>query len=288
MKPFGFTVSILKDTNRVIASSEIDLSKVKAGDYFRIDNETAFYTIARTDKLFYIKDFEVIDVNNIRLSSPVGINLQPSDNVKLTFKEFQLEVLSDIKNGGQGYRVDDVLTVIGGTPSLNRSNGMLESTSFVVVEVDANGSILSLGPRTKGLYLESPIDIVELSGGFGAGAVVEVNYSVVEHRAALENVVSYTPDINTGVIGLEFKLPTGLKKGKLSVEKWQALLTAPYIGESKINTSYDISSNFTPKYRLPLMLQNSFQREILYNQAMNILEEKIAALEARVAQLEKA
>lgn len=287
MKPLGFTVSVLKDSNRVVASSEVDMAKVKPGDYFRLESEPTFFTVARTSKFFYIKDFEVFDRKTIKLSSEVGINLLPGDNLKLTYKEYELVTLIEIRNGGERYQVDDVLTVVGGTPSINRENGLIDSTSFTVVAVDEKGSILALGPRTKGHYLEAPETIVDLSGGAGASAVVEVHYGVVEQRATIENVVAAIPDINTGMVKLDFPLPPNLKNGKLSVEKWQLTLNGTYAGETKINSAYDISSNFTPALKLPLMLQNSFQREILFNQAMNLLEQRIVQLEARITELEK-
>lgn len=286
MKPLGFTISVLKDTNRVVASSEVDLTKVKAGSYFRIGGEPIFYTIARADKFFYIKDFTVIDPHTVKISSEVGINLLPGDNLKITFKEHEMAVFIDIKNGGERYKVDDVITVVGGTPSVNRENGLIETTSFVVLEVDEKGAIRNLGPRTKGVYIEPPFSIVEVTGGNGVGAVIELGYAVIEQRATVENVVNKVPDVNQGLVILDFPLPTNLKSGKISVEKWQLTLTSPYLGESKINATYDISTNFTPSLRLPLMVKNSFQKEILYNEAMNILEQKIIALEARIKELE--
>jgi hypothetical protein len=286
MKPLGFTVSVLKDTNRVVASSEIDLMKVKAGDYFTVNGEPVFYTIARCDKFFYIKDFEVIDSRSIKLNTEVGINLIPGDNLKITYREYELKVFIDIKFGGVNYKVDDVITVLGGTPSVNRQNGLTETTSFTVLEVDDKGSILSLGPRSKGVYIDPPSQISEVIGGKGVGAVLEVGYSVLDQRATVENVVAKVPDISQGIVVLDFPLPPSLKDGKLSVEKWQFTLTSPYLGESKINATYDIASNFTTNLRLPLMLQNSFQRELIYNEAMNILEQRVVALEARIRALE--
>ena len=141
---------MLKDTNRVVASSEVDLSKVSPGDYLRIDKEPLVYTVARADKMFYIKDFNVIDRKTIEIPSPVGVNLIVGDTLKITYKEYGCVGLLEIKHGGLRYKVGDVLTVEGGTPTVNLETGLIETTSFNVIEVDENGSILTLGPRTNG------------------------------------------------------------------------------------------------------------------------------------------
>ena len=79
-----------------------------------------------------------------------------------------------------------------------------------------------------------------------------------------------------------YSLPTGIKEGKLSIEKWEMILVSNYQGENKIAQPFQVIRDFTPNYRIPLITKNSFNQELIINHALTILDKKIAELENKL------
>lgn len=281
------TVSVLKDTNRIVASSEAELGAVRPGSYIRLGTDKNFYIINKTQKIYFIKDFEVIAPNAIKINSDVGINLLQGDTLTLSYKEYELKTLLSIENSGVGYRVGDILIPNEGIPSYDPKLDQEFVTKFRVEAVDTKGGILSLSFVQKGKYVEKPKSVFELRGGSGANASICCEYSLIDNRSFVEQEIDIIDSSEhvSATIRLMFPLPRGVKNGKLSIEKWEMYLNSNYLEESKFNSKYEITRDFTPILNLPLMTDGSFSTKIIYNQSMQSLENEIVSLREQVAKL---
>ncbi len=286
LKHIGLTASAARDSNLVIGGSDVDWSIIRPGSYFRFSTDDHFYTIAKTSRIFFVRDFDVLAPNKITIKSDIGSTIQINDVLKLSYKEYELLTLFGIENGGMGYKVGDTVYIEEGSVVRELSSGLLLRAGFTVEAVDEEGKITGLSLVSKGRYLESPGEICNLSGGNGKGVAVNAEFRLLDERQIVERTV-VTIDANrmTGNMWLDYPLPAGLKIGKLSVEKWQLHLTSPYLSETKISAGYEIARDFTPHLGLPLMVRGTLSAELTFNQSMAILDERVRRLEDKITDL---
>lgn len=287
MKPLGFTVSVLKDTNAVIASSEVDLGSVREGSYLRIGNDTLFYQVARAEEFFYIKNCDCINKQTIRVNEDVGVNLLPGDTLDISFKEYGFDSFFGIINGGGGYAVGDILYLKTGKPSVNTTTGVTQATAFLVLAVNEAGSITEVGVHQEGKYIEPPENTSEVIGGTGGGAVFEVQHYLLDDRTIIErNIHNITKGIGYTDVTLVYPLPMIIDKAKFSVRKWRMILTSNYLGDDKFHETYQVARDFTPALHLPLLAKGSFNSELLLNKALSLIDAKCLEYENRIKELE--
>jgi hypothetical protein len=58
------------------------------------------------------------------------------------------------------------------------------------------------------------------------------------------------------------------------------------LGETNVNESFEIIRDFTPYCNIPLLIPNSKNQELTFNNGMAILDKKIAELENRLKNIE--
>ena len=289
MKPLGNTISIIKDTNRAVCTSETDWSSVRPGSYIRFTDDEIFYIVARTNKIFYIKEFESDGGSvgrKITIQGDVGINLNKGDSLSISYKEWTLFTLMDIKSGGKNYKVDDKIYPRAGTLSVDTSSGHKQPTCFRVTEVDENGTIKNLALEESGLYLQTPVS--DCDGGSGSGVQLDLEYRVLDDRKLADRIIHSVKATHLGAeILLNYPLPDGVKSGKLSVQKWEILLTTNYLGDTRLDEPYSISRDFSPNFKLPLLVNNSFAVAMLYNQSMQVIDAELTALKKELLELRR-
>jgi hypothetical protein len=276
--------SILKDTNKAVSTSEDSWESVRPNNYVKFGNDETFYIVGSTKKLFYIKDFVVNSDNSLLVNDNVGINLSEHDCLSISYKEYQILTITKILAGGTGYKVGDKLTFDGGVPSVDTSTGLTRNASVIVSQVDEKGGVLQVRLNDQGRYIVSPSSLV---GGNGKGIQVASVAKLCDDRAIVERTISRIDRQITTNIFLDAPLPSGVSDGKLSVEKWEMLLTSNYVGETKINESYAVSRDTTPNLNIPLVLRGSFSPEAVYNLALAILDQEIGSLKTEIAELKK-
>ena len=276
-KQFGYTASILKDTNRLIASSQANWASLPEGSYIIFDEDEDFYKVIDKEQFFFIKDFHRVDNDKILVKGDLGVKLTLNDNLTLTFKEYEASSL-EIINGGKGFSVGDILTVEGGECKTDVMNDLNSPTEIKITEVNKNGSIIKAELKHPGLYTLSPE-----SGQTLEGAELDIKYSLLDKRT-VENRsvanVALTQDGNT-LIHLNHPLPTNVKHGKFSVSKWELILNVNYPKSTKINSSYRVISDFTPHLGIPLMKDDTDNYKILFNDAVTKIEKKLIELEEK-------
>jgi hypothetical protein len=279
--------SILKDSNRAVSTSEDSWESVRQNNYVKFGTDETFYIVGSTKKLFYIKDFSTNPDGSLSIHDNVGINLGEHDCLSLSFKEYQLLTVITPINKGLGYKIGDKVLPYGGSPSTDTTTGLAKFSSLIVSQVDEKGGIIQLRLNDKGRYIVAPDAKVSLTGGNGKGAIIQAQFVVIDDRALVERTVLKIDRQNQTVIVLDAPLPNGVLEGKLSVEKWEMLLTSNYVGESKMNETYAVSRDTTPNLNIPLVLRGGFAPESVYNLALAILDQEIGILRAEIEKLKK-
>lgn len=283
MKIIGNIASIKKDSNRLISTTFADWSAIREGTFIKFDDDQNFYIASHVEKRTFLKDFIVIEPHIIQINEDCGTNINEDDNLVISFKEYELITVYKIISAGKHYRVGDKLTLNGGAASLNITDNTLHSSAVLVTRVGDQGEILEIQIENRGKYLVPPNSITELKGGFGVGASVEAGYKLTDHRSFIEKDVEKIDFKHSEtILRLFYSLPPGIKEGKLSIEKWEIVLTNNYVGATKIKQPFQIIRDFTPNLRIPLLAPNSPNQELIFNNALTILDRKIAELEKKI------
>lgn len=288
MKIIGNIGSIKKDTHRLISATFSDWSTIRDGTFIKFDGDSNFHIASHTEKRVFLKDFSVLKPNILQINEDCGVSIGVGDSLNISFKEYELAVLYKIISSGKGYRIGDHVTVSDGIASLNIQDHTINSTILSVSKIGAEGEIIEVNIINRGKYIEPPGKITSLKSDIGSGASAEVSYRLTDHRTFIERDVENVEYKGTNTfLHLVYPLPAEIKEGKLSVEKWEIVLTANYRGENKINQSFEITRDFTPNYKMPLIARNSQNQELFINHHLAFLDQKLAELEERIKSLEK-
>lgn len=283
MSNLQYTISIKNNSNKIISSSEEKFIGVRDGSLIKIDDDSNLYTINGRDNYFYIKNFSVSDSRTIILDEDVGMDLQAGDNLKISFKEWELSSITDIIDGGSSYQNEEEISISGGKLNIDISSGVGNPSTLEVKEVNGDGKIQIVGIKNKGKYISPPQNPIEVNSRDGIGAKFELKYVECSERAILERTINsiYTKE-NKTLITLNYSLPLNLKQGKISVEKNYLLLDKNYLGSDKRNVKYTIYKDYTPHLRLPNMARNTLSPDICYNKTIQILDAEIKAIKDKI------
>ncbi len=288
MKIIGTIGSIKKNSNRLVSATFSDWSAVREGTFIKFNDDPHFNIVSHTEKKIFLKDFVLVKPTVLQINQDCGVNINEGDSLNISYKEYEVNTIYKILIAGQGYKVGDDLTLGGGVASLNITDHTLNSAVINVDKVGTNGEIFAFSLINKGKYLESPPTITDLKGGFGGGASIEVGYKLTDHRSFIERDVSKIEfQGSSTLVHLVYGLPTGIKEGKLSIEKWEIVFNSNYTGENKVTQPFQVTRDFTPNLRIPLIAKNSQNQELMTNHGFAMLDKKIAELEERIKKLEQ-
>ena len=273
-KQFGYTASILKDTNRLVASSQADWGALRNGSYILLEGDDQFYKVIGTDHFFYIKEAETLSEDTLLINDNTGIKITLNDLLTFTSKYYQVKS-AKISLTGKGYSKGDVLSVKGGVCSFNPLDGVDVPAELEVSETGSQGEIKTLTVRNPGKYIDLPKEC-HLSGMNGNGAKAQLEVVTLDERMVEErSVKNVTINNDQTTITLNNPLPPRLTKGKISIKKWEILLNVNYPGEHRVNTRYQVVRDFTPHLNLPLMKGDLYKNETTFNEAVSLIDERI-------------
>ena len=267
-KQFGYTASILQDSNKLIASSQADWSALKEVSLILFEGDKNFFKVLRKDKFFYIKEFEVVSKDQILIHEDVGIKLSLNDNLNLTFKEYQVSSV-EVLNGGSGFSIGQILSIKGGVAKFDSTEGIKLSSTLKVTNVDDKGSILSVDVDNSGRYLSSPEEIQSINS-----AEISIGIGLTDKRSIeTRTIARIESKENSTLIQLNYELPENVKSGKLSADKWELSLNINFAGKTKINSKYNVITDFTPFLNIPLMNGDPSRYEAIFNEAITKIDE---------------
>lgn len=285
-KTHGHSISVQSKSNKILSSTQDGFGGIKPGSYVKIGNSDLLYSILSSKNIFYSKNFEVIDGRKIKINNNTEIYLQKDDLIKIIYDEYKLSNVLKIVNPGRFYKEGDVLNICGGILSVDIQSGSGQVSQLIVDEINESGQIKRLSLKTPGKYIEFPKGQIEVYGGLGTNCVLELNYTLVEERNILEKVIKNIEfKDNETYLTLDYSLPLGLKKGGLSLEKWEITLSENYQFNTQLNVSYQIFKDFTPHLELPLLVKNSASTDLIVNKALHKLDAKIKELEDKISKI---
>jgi hypothetical protein len=287
MRILEINASILSNTNKIVSSSEDHWSSIKEGSFVHFSDESTFYVVGKINPLFYIKDAAVTERKKLTVNEDVGINLGVGDFLSITYKEYELMTVLGPDLPGSGYKAGDVISLEGGHLSIDKNTGMTQPATFVVTQVNIDGGILQIRLEKRGKYIIAPAEKVAIVGGSGNGATFLVKYKTCDDRSIVDRgIISLERFPGKTVLTLDSFIPEGVQEVKLSVNKWEMLLTSNYAGETKINARYKVTSDFTPYLNIPLLIKNNASAEAIYNHAVTVIDKKLKDLDDRIKAIE--
>lgn len=288
MKQLGLTINITKGERFAVCNAGISFGSIREGSMIRFEGDSHLYTIVGTKEDIILEEFKVNRPDQIVIDFDTKNYFMRGDQIDLSYKESELLSVFKIENPGKKYKVNDQIWLSGGTPVQNTETGLIQKTGFTVDDVDKEGRIKKFSILSNGVYTQEPDEENYIEGGSGSGAIFSVKFKEIKQRKTLQTTILKAANTDTRtLIHLNKPLPEGLQRGDLSMRKWQLLIKEPYAGETKINCSYEISRDYTPFLKIPLVANGTINPQILYSHAVKIIDQKLAEIEERIKKLEK-
>lgn len=280
MKQFGFSLLIEENSNVAYSHSECNWSSIRDGDLLKISNLPTIHTIQRKEKSFFSKKFNVVSNNTIAIDGDYSSILFESDLINLICNEYEILNIKEIKNGGNGYNVGDIIAPQDGVASINLFDNSKQEIKLKVESIGENGSITSVKVLNGGIYSIVP------SGVFTGGAILDINYRILDKKNILErNITSLSYTNEQTIIVLDINLPDFVKNGDVTFNKWKLFLSEKYNGKTLINVNYEIIRDYTPNIKLPLVLKNSLSFEEIYNESMKKIDYELQKIKDKLASI---
>jgi len=290
-KNIDYYASVISGTSRILGESQNDWSTVRLGSYIKFQGDPTYFTVSDKKEYLFISNFETEDGKILKLEKDFGIDLIRNDLVTVTYKEQELLSVSKVIEAGKGYAVGDVVQVVGGSYSIDVQDNCPKPTRLKVQNVGGEGNIESLSIEERGRYLDAPNEEVILINGNGNNAKIKVHWTESQRRQIIEREISNvgSPKDKLDII-LNYPLPKGVNKGKVSVKKWELHISSPYSCVGKIDAVCNITRDFTPNFKLPLMSSNQhpwlLNQEVAHNETVSRVDLLLKKLEDRIKKLE--
>ena len=290
-KNIDYYASVISGTTRVVGESQNDWSTVRLGSYIKFQGDPTYFTVSNKKEYLFISNFETEGGKILKMEKEFGIDLIRNDVITITYKEQELLNVSKIIEGGKGYAMDDVLQVVGGSHSIDTQSNCPTPTLLKVQSVDNEGSIESLSIQERGRYLDAPNEEAVLINGNGNHAKIKAQWVESHQRQIIEREIAKVGGTEDKLdVILNYALPTGVKKGKASVKKWELHISSPYSCVGKIDAICNITRDFTPNFKLPLMSSNQhpwlLNQEVAHNETVSRVDLLLKQLEDRIKKLE--
>lgn len=293
-KNIDYHASIVNGTNRIVGESHNDWNTVREGSYVKFQQDPTYFTVSNKKEFFFISSFEGDGVSpNLVLDTDCGIDILKGDSVTITYKESEALNFSSMEMPGESYLEGDILEVAGGDHSVGILDNMRQPAIFRVDSVDDNGGIKSISIQERGKYLSPPSELITLIRGNGHGAKARISWTESPQRQSVEKEIEkvHTDDNGVSTLTLNYPLPNGVKKGKVSVKKWELHISTPYNCGSKLGAVCNITRDFSPHFQLPLMSDNQhpwlLNQEVAHNSAISKMDVILKEMMDRIEKLEK-
>lgn len=287
MKEINQAGSIKNETNRLIAVGDSDWKYITNGTEIRFVSQSELFPVLESKKFISIKDFALMEKSVIKIQSNSELEFSAGDRAIITYKKYLITNIFAISQSGKGYKAGDILTVNCDKYELDKTTNELKSAKVFVDKVSESGAIVKATIIYGGELLSKPDDIMLLSGGSGSGATMHFTSAVNDQRGRIEAQISSINQLsNTCLLKLEYPINSKITEGKISVEKWEIILSKKYLGDTLINKQFQVYRDYTPNYSFNMMLPNSPSAHICYNASMKKVDMIIKQLEDRIKILE--
>lgn len=286
MKPEIFFAAVKNNSEKLYVNSTREVV-VKNGGMITIQDNQIPYKAEKSENLNLKKKFTASN-NLIKIKGDFRYKIFLDDILKITFDEYELESWDyDSENKTSGYKEGEKLYAQGGITSSSSENLTGSYAELTVKKVDENGKILNLTITNPGKYIKTPKNPVKLLNEDGVDLSVNFQFTEAESYSVLEKEVKnvYFKDGET-YIELEYPLSDHIEKGEFTLTKQVIYLHKPYALESNDSLRCQLVYDFTTKSQIPLLAADNPDGHVVYNRAMEIIENKFTQLEKRLQDLE--
>lgn len=288
-KIVDYYASVKNGTNKVKGVSENDWETIRDGSHLKFIDDQIHYMVASKNKYFYIKPFKNVNGKSILIDNENGIDFMRNDTIVITHKDYEIIDVREIVDAGEGYLVGDTVEVQSFDPTINITSNTYNYATLRVNSIDENGGITSLSVEEKGSFIKeiSDSEEVQLTGGKGKSSKIKVIGNLKEQRISIErNIVSIERGNGNCTINLNYGIPKEITGGKVSVSKWELILSSPYQGRDQVEKICNITRDFTRNFNFPLMAYNSSNQDVAHNESVAKIDTLIKELQHRIDALE--
>jgi len=286
MKPEAFEAAIKSNTDRlyVIGNRKI---VCKNGAFLSIGNNQVYYQLENSEIINIKRSFTGAK-KVITIKGDFTYKIAAGDTLEITFSEHEAYSYSNIKQDNNfKYNTGDLIYSQGGICSSDRRNITGEYTEFTVTKVDPKGKILEMSISSPGKYIAPPQNPVKVMNDTGEFITVDVEYDEAESSSVLEkDVKKATFSDGKTQIELQYPIPDTVTEGLLSLKKQVIILNKKYGMPSVENVPCELSFDFSPIAKIPLLSHESLNPYAMYNEGIKMIEKKFIDMEKRISNLE--
>tara|TARA_R100001163_G_scaffold65836_1_gene65529 strand:+ start:16325 stop:17194 length:870 start_codon:yes stop_codon:yes gene_type:complete len=256
----------------------------------------AFIKIGSNDTLFKIENSEGITIkrafaassaDTIKIKGNYQNRILIGDSVKIFFEEYVPSKVT-LKKGDSKFKEGDILYCQGGRPSNSPKDITGKRCQLMVTSVNDEGEITNVKISYPGSYIDPPENPVIALNEAEKPIEVSLDFELSESASSIERSVVHIESSSVdSTLRLSYELPTGIQEGEIIIDKQAIYLDRDYIYDDAYNEVCSITRDFSPSHQLPLMAPNNPSFHSVYNKAIEMLEEKISAMEQRIRDLER-
>tara|TARA_X000001382_G_scaffold130692_2_gene126496 strand:+ start:1416 stop:2288 length:873 start_codon:yes stop_codon:yes gene_type:complete len=286
MKPEVFEASIKKDTDQLYLTNGRKVV-CKNGAFISIGSNKVYYQAENSESINIKRKFEGSE-KKIKIRGDFSFRITPGDSLSIDFEEFQAFEVSNIQQKHNfKYSFGDKLYAQGGVASSSKENLTGEYTEFTVTKVDENGKVVEMSISAPGKYISPPSNPVQIMDQEGKSISADIEFDQSDTQSILERNVLNLEVVNGYTeINLLYPLPKKVHEGNVYLSKQVIRLNKNYGSDSVQNTPCEMTFDFSPVAKIPILPHDSINPHAMYNEGIKMIEQKFLQLEKRISDLE--
>lgn len=221
-------------------------------------------------------EYSVIDTNILSLPRESAGLLIKDDIIYLSIPLYNLSTIMKFNGSEKGFSIGDHIEVYNKNKSPNDTPAIL-----IVESINEKKEIKSLHISSEGDYHGNPEELTyyNLTQDREVKIDAKMFFDSSKHiqKPAIINKIIINP--SEVIISLNYHLFEFGEKQSVYIEKYILMLNDIYEGETLLEEECTISSGYTSYLQIPIMEPNSKSSHAIFNEAMQIIDERIKKLE---------
>tara|TARA_Y100000034_G_scaffold118133_1_gene158472 strand:+ start:288 stop:1160 length:873 start_codon:yes stop_codon:yes gene_type:complete len=287
MKAEVFEGSILRGSNKLYIVSNNRKVATPHNALLKIASNETLFKIESSEELNIKRPFISPEENEIKIKGNYNYKITRGDSVNLYYEEWKASS-AELVNGGSNLNAGEILYCQEGVVSNSTQNITGQQCEIKVVKVTEKGEVSQIEIHKGGAYTQIPEGIVTAINEKDIPIKVKLEFEPAESTPMVQREVeSVTSTPIESTIKLSYRLPLGVDSGEMIVPKQVIYIDREFNFEDCYCGVCTITKDFSPKNRLPLMAPNTPNVHTIYNQAIELLEQKFTQMENRLKELER-
>ena len=287
MKAEVFQATIPENSKKLYTVAKNGTIATPHGAFLKIGSNDTLFKIENSEEITIKRAFTSIADDSIKIKGNYQNRILTSDVVNIFFEEYITSQATLIK-GNSKFKEGDIFYCQGGKPSLSPRDITGKKCQLMVTEVNEKGEVTHIKISYPGSYAIPPENPVVAINEHERPIKVSLEFELSENASKVERNITSVASSNIDTdIKLSYGLPPGVEEGEILIVKKVIYLDREYNYEDVYNEICTITKDFSPSHGLPLMAPNNPSFHNVYNKTVEILEEKISDMEARLRTLER-